>query len=61
MIIGERSLIGRRVEHDFSHLKGTITDVQDNLKGYCYYVKWDKAPGHNDWYRLKVLILEDSV
>lgn len=49
-------LIGLRIEHDYSHYKGTITKTRPDIRGYNYFVEWDLMPEHNDWYRRNVLL-----
>lgn len=46
-------LVGTKVRHDFSrNIVGTITKTRDDIRGYAYYVEWENAPEHNDWYAL---------
>lgn len=50
-------LVHHCVEHDFSHERGVITDVREDIRGYNYFVEWDLFPEHNDWFSKGVLII----
>jgi hypothetical protein len=53
-------LLNHRVEHDFGHEKGIITEVREDIRGYNYFVQWDLYPENNDWYAKNVLTITPS-
>lgn len=52
-----KELVGRRVEHEFSREKGTITATRHDQHNYSYFVEWDLYPERNDWYNIGHLIV----